>query len=126
MARSTSDRRRSVKDGELAEDRVADWLVARGWSVLARRWRGGGGELDLVVTRGGALRFVEVKLRAADDPAGLEVFTPAKMARVRQAGEAWLAGWSGPVSECAVMAALVSHRDGDGGDWTIEVIDDAA
>ncbi len=125
MPRGPSERRRAVRAGALAEDRVAEWLVARGWTVLARRWRGGGGELDLVVARGEALRFVEVKLRSERDPVGLEVFSPRKMARVRRAGEAWLAGWRGSVGDCAVMVALVVHREGDGGDWSIDVIDDA-
>lgn len=122
MPRTPSDRRRAVRAGELAEEWVADWLVARGWSVLERRWRGGGGELDLVVARGDALRFVEVKLRSGRDPVGLEVFSPQKMARVRRAADAWLAAWRGSVRDCAVMVALVVHR---GEDWTIEVIDDA-
>jgi len=98
--------------------------------VLARRWTGGGGELDLVVERGGQLRFVEVKLRAWDDPAGWEVFTPSKMGRVRRAAEAWLVGWSEPFAACTLSAALVTHgfepNSGAPDDWQIDVIDDAA
>lgn len=123
MSRSAEDRRRAVEAGATAEDRVADWFVSRGWSVLERRWSGGGGELDLVVQRDGALRFVEVKLRAESDPAAWEVFTPAKMARVRRAAEAWLSTWRGPLTECTLSAALVTH--GVEG-WQIDVIDDAA
>jgi putative endonuclease len=66
--------------GVTAEARVATWLAARGWTVLATRHReAGGGEVDLVaLDPTGVLVAVEVKARrtgragsaaAAMDPA---------------------------------------------------------
>ena len=52
----------------------------------------GGYELDLVVRRGRALAFVEVKSKSGDrvgDP--LEMVGPEKQRRLRRAAEAWLA-----------------------------------
>jgi putative endonuclease len=52
----------------------------------------GGYELDLVVRRGRSLAFVEVKSKSAGrfgDP--LEMVTPEKQRRIRQAAETWLA-----------------------------------
>ena len=50
--------------GRRGEEMAAEWLVSRGWTILARRWRAVGGELDLVATDpNGVLVAVEVKLR---------------------------------------------------------------
>ena len=47
--------------GVWAELRAAAWLRRRGYRVLHVRWRGGGGEIDLVAREGDTLVFVEVK-----------------------------------------------------------------
>ena len=52
------------QDIGLAGERIAeDWLVARGWTVLARRFRSGHRDLDLVVKQDAQVAFVEVKAR---------------------------------------------------------------
>jgi putative endonuclease len=60
--------------------------------VLATNCWAGGYELDLVVRRGRAIVFVEVKSKAGHrygDP--LEMVTPVKIERLRRAAGAWLA-----------------------------------
>ncbi|MCC5971840.1 MAG: YraN family protein [Pararhodobacter sp.] len=47
--------------GEAAEQQVAAHYIARGMSIAARRWRGKGGEIDLVAQDGDGLVFIEVK-----------------------------------------------------------------
>jgi len=52
--------------GRWGEARAARFLQARGWAVLARNYRFGRREVDLIVRRGPLLAFVEVKTRAGE------------------------------------------------------------
>jgi putative endonuclease len=113
------DRRGAYEDGLDAESFVEAWYRDEGWTVLARNWRGGGAELDLVVQRDGAVRIVEVKARE-DGQDALEAVTPAKQARLRRGGEAWLQQHPAPV-EIAFAVALVTLNDDV---WDLEVLDD--
>jgi len=66
--------------------------VVRGYRVLAANAWAGGYELDLVVRRGRALVFVEVKAKTDAsfvDP--VEMVGPEKQRRLRRAAESWLA-----------------------------------
>jgi len=77
-------------EGAAAERAVARYLARRGWRVVARNWRGGGGELDLVAVRGSTVALVEVKSRG-DAGALREPVRAAQAGRLRNAGAAFLA-----------------------------------
>jgi putative endonuclease len=64
--------------------------MLRGWRIVARRWRGPAGELDLVARRGGVLAVIEVKRRRTRDDAALAV-TPSSRIRLRRAALAFVA-----------------------------------
>ena len=71
-------------------ERIAEkHLRHAGLIVLARNWRGGGGELDLALLDGNTLVFVEVKTRTAgfEDPR-LPV-SGAQRRRIRHAANAF-------------------------------------
>ena len=46
--------------GELGERIAARWLESHGYTVLARRWRSGHRDIDVIVERDGTVAFVEV------------------------------------------------------------------
>lgn len=56
--------------GAAAEQRAQKWLQKRGLKLLARNWRCRGGELDLVMTDGDELVFIEVRARSRSDYGG--------------------------------------------------------
>jgi putative endonuclease len=75
-----------------AERRAAWWYRIRGWRILGTNVWSAGDELDLVVRRGRALRFVEVKeKRGAGFGDPLEMVDREKQRRIRRAAENWLA-----------------------------------
>lgn len=126
MARSARDakaRREALLVGARMEALVERVLAADGWLILARNWRGGGGELDVVARRGdaagGEVRFVEVKARDQEDPLADEAVSASKRTRLRRAARLWLeqASWDGPAS---FLVAMV-----DPADETVLWIDDA-
>lgn len=83
----------------LRGERVAErWLVARGWTILDRRFRAGHRDLDLVVARwdaetdGRLVAFVEVRTRFSTvrgTPA--ETVTWRKQRELARAARAWIA-----------------------------------
>ncbi len=76
--------------GLSAESRAAAFLIARGYRILARRFRTAQGEIDIVAQHGETLTFIEVKARARLDDAAYSV-TPRQRARIIAAAEIWLA-----------------------------------
>ena len=76
--------------GLSAESRAAAYLVAKGYRIVARRWRSPVGEIDIVARRRRLLVFVEVKARERLDDAAWSV-TERQQARIVAAAETWLA-----------------------------------
>jgi putative endonuclease len=115
-------RRDALGLGALAESHVAERLAAGGVEIVARNWRGGGGELDLVVIRDGRLRFVEVKARHDDQLDPLESVGVTKRHRLVGAAKAWLAAHRPEVEEVCFLVAVVDPRTEP---WSIAWVDDA-
>lgn len=120
--RGPSHRRAALARGAEAEAFVGRALEREGWEVLARNWRGGGGELDLIVRQGGRVRFVEVKAREDGDPSGLEAVEGRKIDRLVRAAETWLMEQPGEPEEVCFLVAIVTCAASG---WTVEWFDDA-
>ena len=80
----------AFKFGISAESRAAAFLIAKGYRILARRYRSPAGEIDIVARRRGLLVFVEVKARERLDDAA-EAVIVRQQRRIIAAAEVWLA-----------------------------------
>lgn len=77
--------------GAFGEAAAAAHLCSRGATILARNWRCGSGEIDLVARMGDQLLFVEVRTRRAGEGAAPEEsIGPAKAARLLRLAYAYL------------------------------------
>ena len=86
---ASPERVAAFRTGVSAESRAAALLMAKGYRILARRFKTPHGEIDLVVRRRNLLAFVEVKARATLDDAAFAV-TPRQQQRIIDAAQAWL------------------------------------
>jgi putative endonuclease len=107
--------------GTRAERRALWHYRLRGYRVLATNVWIGGYELDLVLRRGRAIVFCEVKAKGGaerGDP--LEMVTPEKVRRLRRAAEAWLAANPDALFDCELRFDVAAERTGK-----LEIVADA-
>jgi putative endonuclease len=89
-SREVASRQVAFKFGISAESRAAAYLIAKGYRIVARRWRCPAGEIDIVAKRRGVLIFVEVKAREKLDAAA-EAVVVRQQRRIIAAAAVWLA-----------------------------------
>lgn len=89
-AEADAQRQVAFRFGLSAESRAAAYLIAKGYRILARRWRSPAGEIDIVARRRNTLVFVEVKARETLDGAA-EAVQRRQQRRIIAAAEVWLA-----------------------------------
>jgi putative endonuclease len=84
------ERQKRYRSGHSAEWVAAAYLVTRGHRIIARRFKTGAGEIDLVTLKSGRIAFIEVKRRPtlADCEASI---MPNLRNRVRAAANLWMA-----------------------------------
>jgi len=86
---ASPERVAAFRTGISAESRAAAFLMAKGYRILAKRYRTPHGEIDLVARRRNLIVFVEVKARASLDEAAYAV-TPRQQQRIVNAAQGWL------------------------------------
>jgi putative endonuclease len=86
---ASPERLAAFRTGLSAESRAAAYLIAKGYRILAKRFRTPYGEIDLVARKRNLIAFVEVKARASLDEAAYAV-TPRQQQRIVNAAQAWL------------------------------------
>lgn len=83
-------RRRAFRRGHRAELAAALYLFAKGYRILAIRYRTKAGEIDIIARKGDLIACVEVKARASEEGAVFAV-TGSAQHRIRAASDVWLA-----------------------------------
>jgi len=82
-------RQRAQRRGHLAEGLAALALMCKGYRIVARRFRTGAGEVDLIARRGDLVVLVEVKARSSER-AAVDAVTATAARRIGAAGDIWL------------------------------------
>ncbi|MCW9042155.1 MAG: YraN family protein [Pseudopelagicola sp.] len=101
--------RRAWYAGAAAEESVERLYLQRGMRVAARRWRKGGGEIDLILRDGPEIVFVEVK-KARDFAHAAERVSAQQIARIQASAALFLAGEpQGELTPCRFDVALVNQ-----------------
>src|SRR5436305_6142206 len=86
---ASPERVAAFRTGLSAESRAAALLMAKGYRILAKRFKTPHGEIDLVAKKRNLIAFIEVKARARIDDAAYAV-TPRQQARIIAAAQGWL------------------------------------
>jgi putative endonuclease len=80
----------TVSLGRRGEELAASLLLRDGYRILARNWRSGRYELDLVGIRDQEVAFVEVKTRRPGPQPVEECVSPAQRRHIGRAAAAWM------------------------------------
>ena len=100
----------AFQTGISAESRASAYLLAKGYRILARRFRTRYGEIDIVARRRNLLVFVEVKARATLDEAAYAI-SPQQRQRIIAAAEAWLMSHPEHANfDCRFDAVLIAPK----------------
>ncbi len=111
--------RRAQLTGLAAEAAVRRAYELRGCTVLAERWRGPGGEIDLILKDQELIIFVEVK-QAGDMASAAQRISDRQVARIMSSAAVYLDSCpNGALTQTRVDVALVN------GNGEIEIIENA-
>lgn len=79
------------RKGQQGEELAAEYLVQKGYTIVARNYHSRSGEIDIIAAGHGYIVFAEVKLRAPGSMVGsLEAVDMAKMRKLYKTACRWL------------------------------------
>ena len=99
--------------GELGERIAARYLEKSGWKILARRYRSGRRDIDLIAQQNELIAFVEVKARATDDFGDpVEAVNQRKQKEITKSAQQWIDrhGRAGESYRFDVLGVLLKER----------------
>lgn len=95
--------------GNAAETRVAEFLEAHGYAIVARNWRTRFCEIDIIAKRGNELSFVEVKYRKNPNYGdGFAAITPKKLEQMTFAAQLYAIHLKAPLPDMKLAVASLS------------------
>ena len=81
----------NIKKGKWGEDKAADFLIGKGYSIIERNFRCRWGEIDIIAERAGVIHFVEVKTRTSERfGSPLESITYEKMHHIMRSAQYYI------------------------------------
>ncbi|MEN3150469.1 YraN family protein [Neorhizobium sp. IRAMC:178] len=89
LKRRKAERQKAQRWGHVSEYLAALYLLAKGYRILAIRYRTRLGEIDLIVRKGDVVAFVEVKARIGEREA-IDAVGYTTQNRIRAASDIWL------------------------------------
>ncbi|HEY2805301.1 MAG TPA: YraN family protein [Gemmatimonadales bacterium] len=102
------------RDGEAAERRAADLLIADGYAIIEQRYRFHHHDVDLIARRGNVVVFVEVRSRrSARFGKAIETVRSGKQRDLVRAASSWLQrhGRPGDVARFDVVAIQAGRME---------------
>lgn len=109
--------------GQTGESIAANFFLAHGYAILARNWRHGHLEIDIICERDSQIVFVEVKTRRnslCGGPAG--ALTQAKRQKLCKAAQFWLFEYKRWEAQCRFDVICLTAK---GPDFIMEHYPDA-
>jgi putative endonuclease len=99
--------------GMEGESLAAQFLEAKGYTILEKNYRFDRGEIDLVAKDGQELVFIEVKARRSREfGAPEESVTPAKESQLKKVAEGYLYEHSIENQSCRFDVVTITYQDG--------------
>ena len=112
-------------DARAAEDAAAEFLRRRGYKIAQRNFTTRLGEIDIVAVDEGLVVFVEVKSRVSSEYGPPEMAVDGrKQAKLRRIAQLFLERHKLLDTPCRFDVVALT-RPSEGGDWDIDLIQDA-
>ncbi len=105
-----------IKTGNKGETLAARYFKSTGYEIIARNFRHGRAEIDLIVRKDDWVLFVEVKTRQSTDFGEPEEFVlPGQVSRIYDAAEEWIfsTDWKGHIRFDIVSVKLSDDPEGE-------------
>lgn len=118
----TKDKKQNYYEfGLIAEEKVAEEYIKKGYTILDRRWKLGHTEIDIIAQRDNEIIIIEVKARSGNDEDALSAVTFDKRRRMVKAADSYLRRLKGEYNYRFDIVACTGSKE----KFDIEIYEDA-